>query len=174
MGIIETIITFVKNIMIIELLKKLIFGSFIRKIFSFFIAITVIPIVLYILELDEKPKWTENKVHYVSSTLTVSVKGTPNDDMKYFASNTMKDEIYKKALKQIKISYDFETLDSATKVKLIKLLKVEIDRIVFSNIKLQDSYKNDTDSYVLYSLRGEYILAILQKIYININTSMLE
>ena len=162
--------------MFFELLKRLLFEKFFKKFFAFIAAITIIPLAIYILELDKVPQWTQNKIYYVGTTLTVSVNGLLNEDeisskkeLKYLALELIKNEIYKKALKQIKISYEWETLDSQTKIKIDKFLKKEIYKTTLTNVQLQDTYKKDNKIYTLYSLKDEYILQILQDIYAKVN-----
>ncbi|MEA2019914.1 MAG: hypothetical protein U9N59_15900 [Campylobacterota bacterium] len=181
MGFFESILTYIKNIMFIELLKRLLFEKFFKKLFAFIAAVTIIPLAIYILELDKEPKWTKNKIYYVDTTLTVSVNTNKKDnnslaseDLKANAIKLIKTEIYNKALNQIKISHEWDTLENSTKEKIEEFLKKEITHIKLLNIKKQDIYTKDNTIYALYSLRDEYILVHLQKIYSKLNNIMIK
>jgi len=42
MGFLETIFTYIKSIMFLELLKQLLFNKFLKKLFAFVVAITIL------------------------------------------------------------------------------------------------------------------------------------
>lgn len=180
MNFLSDIFLFVKNIIFIEFFKKVFFGGFFRKITTFVVAVTLFPMIMYILEVDEKPLWTQNKIHYVADTLTVNVakniittKSKTTKELRYKAIDAIKDEIYKKALKQIKISYEWDTFDEKLKSDVISLLKDEIKNLNVKDIKQQDIFEESSKVYVLYSLENEYIITYLQDIYEKINDKIL-
>ena len=144
----------------------------------------IVPFLIIIYGLDEKPDWIEKKHHDLkhSYALTIAAPLELMDKEKSIemletkAKTTFIKEIYDRALKQIRISYDWSNLDEETKKIVIDSLNISLSTYNFGFIKKQAIYEDklNFEIYGLYSASNADIDATLQDIYEKVNNKVLE
>lgn len=170
--------------MITEAIKKVLAENVIRKILGFLFVIGIVPFLIIIYGLDEKPNWIEKEKHHLKNSYALTIKAplelmdTQNSVKLLESKATTKfiKEIYDRALKQIKISYDWDNLDEPTKKLVIKNLNLFLSTYNFDFIKKQAIYEDklNFEIYGLYSVDNADIDVTLQNLYEKINQKILE
>jgi len=168
----------------IDFFKNLIAERIVIKIFGFIFAIGIIPIMIFLYGLDEEPSWVQENKHYLKYDYAITIKAPlklfnlklSKQTLQTKAKKEFKQEIYNRALKQIKKSYSFDTLDTKIQRILTPVLDKEIKALNLTSIKEESIYEDNLhfEIYGLYSMKSAEIDTILQGIYTNINNKMLE
>lgn len=168
----------------IDFFKNLIAERLVIKIVGFIFAIGIIPVLILLYGLDKEPDWVSKKEHYLKHSYALTVNAPSKlfnlqeskVELKKIAQKEFKQEIFNRALKQIKLSYEWNTLEGKVQELLLQTLKEELNKIDFKKIKEQSIYEDTLDFliYGLYSMESANIDVILQKIYTVVNLRMSE
>jgi len=169
---------------VIDFFKNLIAERIIIKIIGFIFAMGILPILIFLYGLGEEPEWINKKEHYLKHHYSLTVKSPlelfnlqkSKDILKSKAKQEFKQEVYNRAIKQIKVSYDWDTLDNTTRELLKYTLTITLDKNSFDDIIERSIYENNLKFKIfgLYSMENIKIDIILQNIYQKINNKMME
>jgi len=168
----------------IDFVKNLIAERIVLKIVGFIFALGVIPILVFLYGLDDEPKWVGEDKHYLQSSYALTIQvplelfniQKSKQHLKDNAKIEFTKELYDRALKQIKISYDWNNLDTHTKQMTLDVLNTQFQDISLDIMKEQSTYEDKLDFtiYGLYSIEKADIDVLLQGIYESVNTKILE
>ncbi len=167
----------------IDFFKNLLAERVVLKLFSFFFAIGIIPILIFLYGLDNKPKWVNEERHYLESSYAMTIE-VPLElfniqkSRKTLAENAIvifKKEFYDRALHQVKKSYGWNNLEENLKNKTIKILNELFEKISLTLLKEESIYEDKLNFtlYGLYSIESAEIDILLQEVYEVINKKMM-
>lgn len=133
---------------------------------------------------QEKPSWV-SKSYYIKNDITyITLKKTVTLPNFFEVKKALKEDVkikfiavvYDKALKQIKLSYDWENLDQNTQKIVLKHLEETVLAQKFDAIDENSIYIDyiGFEAYGLYSMKNGIIDAMLQAIYEQINNKVIK
>ena len=167
----------------ISFIKRVIAERIVIKILAFLFALGIIPILIFMYGLDDEPDWIMKKNYNFKHSYTMTIDAPlelfnikkSKTILKENAKIKFSKEIYNRAIKQIKVSYDWKYLDEDTK----KIIVNELNNLFLSQnfyaIKEQAIYEDKLKFtiYGLYSIESAKIDTILQEVYAQINKKMM-
>jgi hypothetical protein len=161
---------YLKSLLTLEIIKKLLYDKTVKRVVSFAIAITILPLMIYILQLDKEPEW----IHTDKKELKESILFVSKSDDTTKLHTKIREEIYLQTLQNIKNHYDWDMMRPSLKSKILKNLKKIVSNIDLSDkISQKDEYKSDI-IYKLYSIPKLNIELIIQDIHPIINDIVLK
>ena len=167
----------------INFFKTLIAERIVIKIVGFIFAIGIIPVMVFVYGLGEEPSWVKEEKHYLKHNYALTIQAPlkifdlqkSTQELQNNAQIKFKKEIYNRALKQIKISYEWDTLEVKTQKIILQTLDNALKRMNLKNIQEQSIYEDNLQFkiYGLYSMKKALIDTLLQSIYEMVNKKML-
>ena len=167
----------------IDFFKTLIAERIVIKIVGFIFAIGIIPVMIFVYGLGEEPSWVKKERHYLKHSYALTVQAPLKmfdlqksiQELQRKAQIEFKKEIYNRALKQMKISYEWDIVEEKIQKVIIHTLDDELKRMDLKNIQEQSIYEDNLQFkiYGLYSIKNAVIDTILQDIYEKVNFKMM-
>ena len=159
-------------------------GGILFKTVSFFILIGILTLLIVVYGYGKRPQWAELNSNEMQNLFVVRVEVKLNlpdlekvrQDSHKKAVAVYREAVFNMAIKQIKIAYNWETLDQETRSLAEQSLSNVLKQIKFEHLYELSAYTDlpKMKRYGIYAIESSELEVILQGVYESVNKVMLK